>query len=84
MWINVSVGYQQSLPNMTLQTNGIFYGPICPPGEFVWYLSCHPCPYGTFSVLGDTACQVCPRTTKYLPNKDTSLQNISNISLCFS
>lgn len=67
MWVNVSQGFQPNLDqNKTyFQNNGLFYGPICQPGTWGWYLSCVPCNKGTYSLLGDTSCQMCPNSSSY-------------------
>lgn len=84
MLVNVKSGFQPSPPNMSVQTSGIFYGVFCKPGEYVNFLGCFPCEYGSFSLLGDSSCQTCPVAQNYLPNSNTELTNVSNVTLCFS
>lgn len=83
MWVNVSQGFQPNLDqNKTyFQNNGLFYGPICVPGTWGWYLSCVPCFNGSYSLLGDTSCQMCPSSNSY---SASNISGISEITQCFN
>lgn len=43
LWININQGYQNNSPNINLQSNGIFYGPLCHGGSMAYYLGCISC-----------------------------------------
>ena len=83
MWVNVSSGYQPNAPNLSLQSNGIFYGTFCRPGYWAWYLTCHPCPPGSYSMLGDTSCQECPTADGYNLAMNSSYFGNYNITQCY-